>query len=74
MAKKPRGYVGSVTVGQEVGGIRQEAVPFPETKEEIERLVIETFDRALDHATREKFGITGFTKIPDENESRLSGS
>ena len=68
MAKKPRGYVGSVTVGQEVGGMRHEAVPFPETKEEIERLVIETFGRALDHTTREKFGITGFTKLPDEND------
>ncbi len=68
MAKKPRGHVGSVTVGRDIGGMRYEAVPFPETKEEIERLVIETFNRALDPATREKFGITGFTKIPVEND------
>jgi hypothetical protein len=68
MSKKPTGYVGSITIQAEAAGIEHQQVQFPERKLDIERLVITNFDRAIDAATRERFGITRFEQIEDEND------
>jgi hypothetical protein len=71
MGKKPTGYLGSITIqagAAGIAGIEHRQVQFPERKVDIERLVITSFDRALDAATRERFGITRFEQIEDEND------
>lgn len=68
MGKKPTGYMGSITIHAEAAGIEHHQVRFPEDKVEIERMVIAIFDRSLDAATREYFGITSFEQSADEND------
>ena len=61
--RKPRGSIGTTTF-RGSAGVTFNQVALPRTKEEIESFMIEAFDRSLDKATRQRFGITGFSYIP----------
>jgi hypothetical protein len=61
--RKPRGSIGTTTF-RGGAGVTFNKVVLPHTKEEIERFMIEAFDLSLDRATRQRFGITGFSYLP----------
>lgn len=65
--RKPRGSHGTSKLGAD-GAVRFVPAELPDTKEEIEQVVIKAFDRVLDRSTRQRFGITGFTKTADESD------
>lgn len=77
MGKKPTGERTSAILSH-VGTAAHVAfnkLDFPETKAEIERLVIQVFDRSLDEKLRRRFGITNIRQISDENDldCRING-
>ena len=65
--KKPRGSLGTTTF-RGVAGVEVDPVVLPDTQDEIERLMMEAFDRSLDKPTRDLFQITGFNKIAGKDD------
>lgn len=64
-SKKPTGIIQSVTLGE---GVSIDSIPFPDSKREIEKIIIDAFDRALDAERRKKYDVQIIRQIADEND------
>jgi hypothetical protein len=70
MPKKPTGerYSAILTHGGSSADVQHVKFPWPDSKPEIERLVINAFDRSFDLETRRRFGITQISPSASEND------